>query len=210
MRLRLLIILLVAPFLAAAQGDWKKLATVDIGEAAFATDNIGQLYSVEGDMLKRFNQEGKLQYNYNNKTFGNISFVDPTNPLRVVVFYKELSQVVFLDNTLAEHGTPISLSELGYDQTTVLCASQNNGIWLFDQVDFDYAREVSTRYPSLPVYLQPGNPTPPVPGKEIYADQEKIHQTMDWLVARTIEEKWYQATVLPQLHVMLWDNKRGV
>ena len=137
MRALPLVYLLLAPLLVVAQSDWKKIATVPIGKAHFVSDNIGQLYSVQGDMLKRYNNEGQLQYNYNNKTFGNITFVDPTNPLRVVVFYQELSQVVFLDNTLSEHGTPISLTELGYDQTTVLCASQNNGLWLFDQVDFE-------------------------------------------------------------------------
>jgi 7-carboxy-7-deazaguanine synthase len=33
---------------------------------------------------------------------------------------------------------------------------------------------------------------------------------LDWLVARTLSDHWYAPKILPQLHVMLWGNKRGV
>jgi 7-carboxy-7-deazaguanine synthase len=33
---------------------------------------------------------------------------------------------------------------------------------------------------------------------------------MRWLVDRVIRDGWFAAKVLPQLHVMLWGNKRGV
>lgn len=120
-----------------AQPSWVKQFEIPLAEGQFTTDNMGQLYTVQGDQLQRYSDEGTPQYNYNNKTFGNISFVDVTNPLRIVVYYQELAQVLFLDNTLSEHHGAIALTELGYDQTSVVCASQNNGVWLFDQVDFE-------------------------------------------------------------------------
>jgi 7-carboxy-7-deazaguanine synthase len=33
---------------------------------------------------------------------------------------------------------------------------------------------------------------------------------MRWLVDKVITDRWHAARVLPQLHVMLWGNKRGV
>ena len=36
-------------------------------------------------------------------------------------------------------------------------------IVVFDAADYDWAREVAGRYPDLPLYLQPGNHTPPPP-----------------------------------------------
>lgn len=122
---------------ALAQNGWEQVASIPLAKGDFTTDNLGQLYTWQGNLLKRYDANGKLQYTFNNKTLGNIAAVDATNPLRVVVFYQELSQVVFLDNTLSEHGQSLALTELGYDQATVLCGSQNNGVWLYDQVAFE-------------------------------------------------------------------------
>ena len=43
-----------------------------------------------------------------------------------------------------------------------------------------------------------------------YLDLAGILNKMDWLIQRVIAEKWYNVTVLPQLHVLLWGNKRGI
>lgn len=84
-------------------------------------------------------------------------------------------------------------------------------IVVFDAVDYAYARAVAARHPDLPVYLQPGNHTPPPPGDDTATvDHAGLEDRMRWLVDRVTDDKWYDAKVLPQLHVMLWGNKRGV
>ncbi len=97
------------------------------------------------------------------------------------------------------------------------CVAAANGapsvlkIVVFDEVDYQWAREVAGRYPDLPVYLQPGNHTPPPPDDDdAVVDQEGVDARMLWLVDRVIGDRWFGAKVLPQLHVMLWGNKRGV
>jgi 7-carboxy-7-deazaguanine synthase len=79
---------------------------------------------------------------------------------------------------------------------------------VLDEEDFTYARYVAERYPDIPLYLQPGNHTPPHLAQEV--DIAGIMHRMDWLIERVVAEKWYNVTVLPQLHVLLWGNKRGV
>jgi len=79
---------------------------------------------------------------------------------------------------------------------------------VFDEADFVFARQVAERYPDIPMYLQAGNHTPPHLSHEL--DMSGILQRMDWLIQRVITERWYSARVLPQLHVLLWGNKRGV
>ena len=79
---------------------------------------------------------------------------------------------------------------------------------IFDEEDFAYAKSVAGRYPGIPLYLQAGNHTPPHLAQEI--DMVGIMRRMDWLIERVVAEKWYNVTVLPQLHVLLWGNKRGV
>ncbi|WP_113913105.1 7-carboxy-7-deazaguanine synthase QueE [Roseovarius dicentrarchi] len=84
-------------------------------------------------------------------------------------------------------------------------------IVVFDEADFAYARDVAARHPELPVYLQPGNHTPPPADQaDAVVDLAGIECRMRWLVDRVIADHWHAARVLPQLHVMLWGNKRGV
>jgi 7-carboxy-7-deazaguanine synthase len=99
----------------------------------------------------------------------------------------------------------ISYAQNGHgDRKTQICLK----IVVFDDDDFAYARYVANRYPSIPLYLQAGNHTPPHLSEEI--DIPGILRRLDWLIQRVTEEKWYSVTVLPQLHSILWGNKRGV
>lgn len=82
---------------------------------------------------------------------------------------------------------------------------------VFDEADFVYARDAAARFPDLAVYLQPGNHTPPGPLEDdARIDTDGILRRMKWLVDRVIADRWFAARVLPQLHVLLWGNKRGV
>jgi len=82
---------------------------------------------------------------------------------------------------------------------------------IFDDADYAFAREASLRFPELPVYLQPGNHTPPPPeDDDARIDLDGIMDRMLWLVDKVTADRWFSATVLPQLHVLLWGNKRGV
>ncbi|KAA1177347.1 7-carboxy-7-deazaguanine synthase QueE [Rhizobium tropici] len=84
-------------------------------------------------------------------------------------------------------------------------------IVVFDDVDYAYAREAASRYPGLPLYLQPGNHTPPPPeADDAIVDIEGIVERMRWLVDKVSSDRWFEARVLPQLHVLIWGNKRGV
>lgn len=76
---------------------------------------------------------------------------------------------------------------------------------VFDEVDYAYAREVANRFPGLPFTLQPGNHC--VEGE---ADTEGLIARLRWLVEKVSNDRWFDVTVLPQLHVMIWGNKKGV
>ncbi len=82
---------------------------------------------------------------------------------------------------------------------------------VFDAADYAYARDAAARFPDLPVYLQPGNHTPPGPqDDDARIDTEGILLRLRWLVDRVVADRWFAAHVLPQLHVLIWGNKRGV
>lgn len=84
-------------------------------------------------------------------------------------------------------------------------------IVVFDEADYLYAQDVSKRYPEIPIFLQPGNHTPPpLEGGAPEVDIDGLNDRMRWLIGRALRDHWYEATILPQLHVALWGNKRGV
>jgi len=84
-------------------------------------------------------------------------------------------------------------------------------IVIFDDIDYEFAKDAARRYPNLPVYLQPGNHTPPPPDNaDAPIDIDGITSRLDWLTCKVVNDRWFSATVLPQLHVLIWGNKRGV
>lgn len=87
---------------------------------------------------------------------------------------------------------------------------------VFDDDDYAYARAAADRYPALPVYLQAGNPGPGEArgqrdgehGEQV--DMEDLTRRFRWLVGKATTDRWFTATVLPQLHVLAWGGRRGV
>jgi 7-carboxy-7-deazaguanine synthase len=77
---------------------------------------------------------------------------------------------------------------------------------VFDDADYNYARQTASLYPALPIFLQPGNAAPP-PGAP---DMNDLLNRGRWLAEKTLSDRWLGATVLPQLHVLWWGNQRGV
>ncbi len=82
-------------------------------------------------------------------------------------------------------------------------------IVIMDDADYIYAKDVEARYPALPLYLQPGNHTPPTENSE-HIDTDGIMERMRWLIDKTSADQWYNATILPQLHTLIWGNEKGV
>lgn len=80
-------------------------------------------------------------------------------------------------------------------------------IVVFDDTDYDWAKAVAVRNADLPLYLQPGNPDvdPDQP-----VDLEASAGRLRWLIEKVTADRWFTARVLPQLHVLVWGNQRGV
>lgn len=77
---------------------------------------------------------------------------------------------------------------------------------VFDDHDYAYARKVGALHPEVPIYLQVGNSTPLAE----QSDQSALLQRLRWLTDMVVADQWYAARVLPQLHVLMWGNERGV
>lgn len=80
-------------------------------------------------------------------------------------------------------------------------------IVIFDETDYAWAKEAAARHPELPLYLQPGNPETD-PARPV--DLQQAVNRLEWLVGRVTADGWFTPRVLPQLHVLIWGNRRGV
>ena len=77
---------------------------------------------------------------------------------------------------------------------------------VFDEDDYLFAREVHTAFPSVPFYLQVGSD---IAASEIeYSKQTGAK--INWILSRVLADGWHDATILPQLHTLIWGQKRGV
>jgi len=80
---------------------------------------------------------------------------------------------------------------------------------VFDSADFAYAESVHKRYPDVPFYMQTGNDS--VTTEDQAALLPKLLQHYEWLIKQVeASSVMNHVTVLPQLHTLLWGNKRGV
>ncbi|MBA2874235.1 7-carboxy-7-deazaguanine synthase QueE [Thermaerobacillus caldiproteolyticus] len=80
---------------------------------------------------------------------------------------------------------------------------------VFDDGDFEYAKMVHQRYPYISFYLQVGNDE--VTECDNATLRTKLLDKLEWLIEKTVETKeMNDARVLPQLHALVWGNKRGV
>ena len=94
-----------------------------------------------------------------------------------------------------------------------LMASNHQGLSLkvvvFNAEDFAYAQSIHQRYPSVPFYLQPGNDDLTV--SDTVNLRDKLLESFEWLIDRAMEAPdMNDVKVLPQLHALVWGNKRGV
>jgi 7-carboxy-7-deazaguanine synthase len=80
---------------------------------------------------------------------------------------------------------------------------------VFDEADFDYARQVHQRYPRVPFFLQAGNDD--VAQADLADLRDRLLAAYEWLIERTMTAAdMNDVKVLPQLHALVWGNKRGV
>lgn len=106
----------------------------------FSVDNIGNVFTVNGDELIKHSANGKFFARYSNLKLGNISSLDATNPLKLLLYYRDFQQIVFLDNQLSKNSNEVSLETLGYEQTDLACAGANNSFWIYDKQNNELIR----------------------------------------------------------------------
>ena len=106
------------------------------GVTDFSVDNLGNLYLVyHNGQLKKLRPNGDSLAVFNNvRRFGKLHSVDVSNPLKVLLYYKNFSTIVILDRFLNERSV-LDLRKQGLVQVKAIGQSYDNNIWVFDELD---------------------------------------------------------------------------
>lgn len=106
----------------------------------FYTDQLDNIYLVKGQNIHKISSAGTIDYEFNSKRYGDITTIDVTRPLKPMLFYSDLSQIIILDNTLSVQGSPIDLFSKDVGQITAACVSVDDHFWLYNLNNFELLR----------------------------------------------------------------------
>lgn len=102
----------------------------------FTVDNLDNLYVLNSrNQVKKFNANGDSAGVYNDvRKFGQASLIDVSNPLKVLLYYKDFATVVMLDRFLNAVNVA-DLRKQGILQAKAIGQSYDNKIWVYDELE---------------------------------------------------------------------------
>lgn len=131
-----LLLCLIFPLFLSAQDsivwnlDWK----IDVKNPIWNIDTFGNLIISEGDKLQKYDSTGKQKFSQSNKNWGNISSIDPSNPMKVLIFSEDQQLISYVDNTLSKQQEIINLTDHNLSYVTLVATSgQPDKFWVYDQ-----------------------------------------------------------------------------
>ncbi len=126
------------PVVALAQADtsFQLLKTMKGDIVDFTVDNLDNIYVLTSrNQVKKFNANGDSVGVYNDiKKFGQATLIDVSNPLKVLLYYRDFATVVMLDRFLNAVNN-VDLRKQNIFQAKAIGQSYDNKIWVYDEID---------------------------------------------------------------------------
>ncbi len=120
-----------SPYVSRSGSD--AIKKINIQADFFELDQLKQLYFVsEDNALFKRNVTGDLSYNLSDNRNGNITYLDVSNPLQVLIYYGDFQFIKIVDRTLNTIDE-ISLLQNGFRNVNAIASASDDGIWFFDQ-----------------------------------------------------------------------------
>lgn len=110
-----------------------------------STDDLGNLLIASKSNLTKLDMDGKFIANFFPMFQGNLNCIDAKDPRRILLYYKEYSYVLFLNQELANAASlsiysvttspePVDLNELNLSFTSLVCLDEyNEEYWVYDE-----------------------------------------------------------------------------
>jgi hypothetical protein len=138
MKKSILIASLALSLVAQAQTDtsFQFVRTVTADIVAFTVDNLDNIYMLNStNQVKKLNSNGDSVAIFNNvKKYGQATLIDVSNPLKVLLYYKDFATIVVLDRFFNVRNT-IDLRKQNILQVRAIAQSYDNKIWVYDELE---------------------------------------------------------------------------
>lgn len=136
--LNILFFSFLLPFSVIGQDDttFQLVRTLKGDIIEFTVDNLDNIYILNSrNQVKKFDINGDSVAVFNDiKKFGKATLLDVSNPLKVLLYYKDFATVVMLDRFLNVVNT-IDLRKENILQAKALGQSYDNKIWVYDELE---------------------------------------------------------------------------
>jgi hypothetical protein len=123
---------------ATAQADtsFRLLRVIKGDIAEFTVDNLDNIYILTSrNQVKKYNANGDSVAVFNDvKKFGKATLVDVSNPLKILLYYRDFTTVVLLDRFLNVVNI-IDLRKQDIFQAKAIGQSYDNKIWVYDEME---------------------------------------------------------------------------
>jgi hypothetical protein len=131
-----LLFLLLTIFVKAQDSSFQRVKTIKGDIIAFTVDNLDNIYLLSStNQVKKINANGDSIAVYNDvKKFGQATLIDVSNPLKVLVYYRDFATIVVLDRYLTVRNT-IDLRKHNIMQVQAIGQSYDNKIWVYDELE---------------------------------------------------------------------------
>ncbi|MFI5134066.1 MAG: hypothetical protein ACHQEB_07005, partial [Chitinophagales bacterium] len=133
-----LILLPAFSFIMKAQSDtsFHLIRTIKGDIVDFTVDNLDNIYILSSrNQVKKLNENGDSVAIFNDvKKFGQATLIDVSNPLKILLYYRDFSSIVVLDRFLNIRNT-IDLRKQNIFQVKAIGQSYDNKIWLYDELE---------------------------------------------------------------------------
>ena len=121
---------------SAQQGSFPLEKRFEGGITDFTVDNLGNIYLLyKTEQLKKLSPAGDSIAVFSAiRRYGQLYSMDVTNPLKIILYYKDFGTVVALDRLLNVRNT-IDLRRLNIFQAKAVGLAYDNNVWVFDEQD---------------------------------------------------------------------------
>lgn len=101
----------------------------------FEIDHLGNIYVVKNTEIIKYDSQQRKICSFSDNSLGEISTVDTSDPLRILLFYQDFNKLVYLNNRFSKIGNEIDLYNYSANESDLVCNSQKGGFWIYNTIE---------------------------------------------------------------------------
>jgi hypothetical protein len=126
--------IVILSFLLCISTDYQLIRLNGVPEL-FTTDKLGNCYVYRNNLLIKMTSEGKNVGQFTSYDSGTLYSIDASDPMQILLFFKDFNQIVILDSKLNPIGNPLYLDKIGFSSVSAVCKSKQFAIWFYDEFE---------------------------------------------------------------------------